>query len=143
MPSHDPSDHQTDEQTKPGTEKRTQYVEELRSLEDYPPGDAWFSLNEAAYITRSSPASIWRLIDSGRLPVKREPSGSVPRPWLVRESDVAQIRPILDPTAARQMAFKSPWKEEFDESWSTNPEKHSLMRIVQRFGCSYPDPPGS
>lgn len=100
MPSHESADHQTNEQTRPGTDERIQYVEELRSLEDYPPGDAWVSVKGAAYMTFSSPATVQYWVNDGRLPVKKEPDGSVPRPRLIRVSDVAQIRPIRSPTAA-------------------------------------------
>lgn len=31
-----------------------QYVEELASPEEYPPGDAWMSLTDAARVTRTS-----------------------------------------------------------------------------------------
>ena len=41
-----------------------------------------------------------RWVTSGRLKVKREPVGVPPRTRLVRLSDVAKIRPIIDPTAA-------------------------------------------
>jgi chromosome segregation ATPase len=41
-----------------------------------------------------------RWVTSGRLPVKKEVVGIPPRTRLVRLSDVAKIRPIVDPTAA-------------------------------------------
>src|SRR6266567_899232 len=41
-----------------------------------------------------------RWVTSGRIPVKKEPVGIPPRTRLVRLSDVAKIRPIVDPTAA-------------------------------------------
>src|SRR5260370_37990203 len=41
-----------------------------------------------------------RWVTSGRLKVKKEPVGVPPRTRLVRLSDVAKIRPIIDPTAA-------------------------------------------
>ncbi len=41
-----------------------------------------------------------RWVTSGRLKVKKEPVGVPPRTRLVRLSDVAKIRPIVDPTAA-------------------------------------------
>lgn len=77
-----------------------QYVEELASAEAYPPGDAWISLTDAARVTRTSEAMARRWVTSGRLPVKKEAVGIPPRTRLVRISDVAKIRPIVDPTAA-------------------------------------------
>ncbi len=41
-----------------------------------------------------------RWVASGRLPVRKEPVGINQRTRLVRASDVARIRPIVDPTAA-------------------------------------------
>ena len=41
-----------------------------------------------------------RWVTSGRLKVKKDPVGVPPRTRLVRLSDVAKIRPIVDPTAA-------------------------------------------
>ncbi len=77
-----------------------QYVEELAGPEEYPEGDAWISLTDAARITRTSEAMARRWVTSGRIPVKKEPVGVPPRTRLVRLSDVAKIRPIVDPTAA-------------------------------------------
>jgi len=71
------------------------YVEELAG-----PEDAWISLTDAARITRTSEAMTRRWVTSGRLPVKKEPVGVPPRTRLVRMSDVGNIRPIVDPTAA-------------------------------------------
>ena len=71
------------------------YVEELASAED-----AWVSITDAARITRSSEAMARRWVSSGRLPVKRQPVGINQQTRLVRLSDVALIRPIIDPTAA-------------------------------------------
>src|SRR3989442_5618866 len=77
-----------------------QYVEELAGPEEYPEGDAWISLTDAARVTRTSEAMARRWVTSGRIPVKKEPVGVPPRTRLVRLSDVAKIRPIVDPTAA-------------------------------------------
>ncbi len=77
-----------------------QYVEKLAGPEEYPEGDAWISLTDAARITRTSEAMARRWVTSGRLKVKKEPVGVPPRTRLVRLSDVAKIRPIVDPTAA-------------------------------------------
>ncbi len=71
------------------------YVEELAG-----PEDAWISLTDAARITRTSESMVRRWVTSGRLKVKQEPVGVPPRTRLVRLSDVAAIRPILDTTAA-------------------------------------------
>lgn len=76
------------------------YVEELRSTEEYPAGDAWVSITDAARITRTSEAMARRWVSSGRIPAKKEPVGINSRTRLVRLSDVAQIRPIIDPSAA-------------------------------------------
>src|SRR5712692_12076096 len=78
-----------------GKDDLVQYVEELAG-----PEDAWISLTDAARITRTSEAMARRWVTSGRLQVKKEPVGIPPRTRLVRLSDVAKIRPIVDPTAA-------------------------------------------
>jgi len=78
-----------------GKDDLVQYVEELAG-----PEDAWISLTDAARITRTSEAMARRWVTSGRLKVKKEPVGVPPRTRLVRMSDVAAIRPIVDPTAA-------------------------------------------
>jgi len=85
---------------KGGRDDLVQYVEELAGPEEYPEGDAWLSITDAARITRTSEAMARRWVTSGRLKVKREPVGVPPRTRLVRLSDVAKIRPIVDPTAA-------------------------------------------
>ncbi|MFL5592072.1 MAG: hypothetical protein ACJ8DI_31080 [Ktedonobacteraceae bacterium] len=71
------------------------FVEELADEHDY-----WMSLTDAARITRTSEAMTRRWVTSGRLPVRKEPVGINQRTRLVRASDVARIRPIVDPTAA-------------------------------------------
>ena len=81
-------------------EDRIQYVEELAPPDVYPEGDAWISLTDAARVTRTSEAMARRWVTSGRLKVKKEAVGIPPRTRLVRLSDVAAIRPIVDPTAA-------------------------------------------
>ncbi len=78
-----------------GKDDLVQYVVELAG-----PEDAWISLTDAARITRTSEAMARRWVTSGRLKVKKEPVGVPPRTRLVRMSDVAAIRPIVDPTAA-------------------------------------------
>lgn len=83
-----------------GKEDLVQYVEKLAGTEEYPDGDAWISLTDAARITRTSEAMARRWVTSGRIPVKKEPAGIPARTRLVRLSDVAKIRPIVDPTAA-------------------------------------------
>ena len=85
---------------KAAQEDRIQYVEELASTLEYPDGDAWISLTDAARVTRTSEAMARRWVTSGRLKVKKEAVGIPPRTRLVRLSDVAAIRPIVDPTAA-------------------------------------------
>ena len=80
---------------KAGKDDLVRYVEELAG-----PDDAWISLTDAARITRTSEAMTRRWVTSGRLKVKKEPVGVPPRTRLVRMSDVAAIRPIVDPTAA-------------------------------------------
>ncbi|MBV9688452.1 MAG: hypothetical protein JO202_01955 [Ktedonobacteraceae bacterium] len=81
-------------------ESLIKYVEVLRSAEEYPPGDAWISITDAARVTRTSEAMARRWVSSGRLPIKPGDYGIPPRTRLVRLSDVAKIRPIVDPTAA-------------------------------------------
>jgi chromosome segregation ATPase len=71
------------------------FVEVLADEQDY-----WLSLTDAARITRTSEAMARRWVSSGRLPVKKEPVGINQRTRLVRASDVARLRPIVDPTAA-------------------------------------------
>lgn len=87
-------------QGKTGQDDLTKYVEELANSEEYPPGDAWVSITDAARITRTSEAMARRWVTSGRLPIKPGEYGIPPRTRLVRLSDVAKIRPIIDPTAA-------------------------------------------
>ena len=74
---------------------RIRYIEELANFED-----AWISITDAARITRTSEAMARRWVTSGRLPVKRQAVGINQHTRLVRLSDVASIRPIIDPTAA-------------------------------------------
>src|SRR6266567_6029712 len=95
-----PSEEQHKVQQAAAREDLMQYVEELASAEAYPPGDAWISLTDAARVTRTSEAMARRWVTSGRLPIKKETVGIPPRTRLVRLSDVAKIRPIVDPTAA-------------------------------------------
>src|SRR6266567_402690 len=95
-----PSEEQHKVQQAAAREDLMQYVEELASAEAYPPGDAWISLTDAARVTRTSEAMARRWVTSGRLKVKKETVGIPPRTRLVRLSDVAKIRPIVDPTAA-------------------------------------------
>ena len=71
------------------------FVEALADEQDY-----WLSLTDAARITRTSEAMARRWVSSGRLPVKKEPVGINQRTRLVRASDVARLRPIVDSTAA-------------------------------------------
>src|ERR1019366_1591322 len=73
----------------------TRFVEELANEQDY-----WMSLTDAARVTRTSEPMVRRWVTAGRLPVRKEPAGINQRTRLVRASDVAQIRPIIDPTAA-------------------------------------------
>lgn len=76
-------------------ESQVRYVEELAG-----PDDAWISLTDAARMTRTSEAMARRWVTSGRLAVRRQPVGMNQRTRLVRLSDVAAIRPIIDPAAA-------------------------------------------
>src|SRR5258708_2253009 len=91
---------QHEEEHKASKDDLIRHVEELAGPEEYPPGDAWISLTDAARVTRTSEAMARRWVTSGRLPVKKEAVGIPPRTRLVRMSDVAKIRPIVDPTAA-------------------------------------------
>src|SRR5215472_2301191 len=78
------------DQRKGGRDDLVQYVEELAGPEEYPEGDAWLSIIDAARITRTSEAMARRWVTSGRLKVKKEPVGIPPRTRLVRLSDVAK-----------------------------------------------------
>src|SRR5438045_287076 len=73
----------------------THYVEELADEHDY-----WMSLTDAARITRTSEPMVRRWVATGRLPTRQEPVGINQRTRLIRASDLALIRPIVDPTAA-------------------------------------------
>ena len=88
-----PEERQTP-QSKSGNAK-IRYIEELAGEED-----AWVSITDAARITRTSEAMARRWVTSGRLPVKQQGFGINQHTRLVRLSDVAAIRPIIDPTAA-------------------------------------------
>jgi hypothetical protein len=73
----------------------------IRLIDDLAgPDDAWITITDAARITRTSEAMARRWVTSGRLPVKRQAVGVNQQTRLVRLSDVAAIRPIIDPTAA-------------------------------------------
>ena len=85
----------------PGTQPHGNETTRVRYVEDLAgPEDAWVSITDAARITRTSEAMARRWVNSGRLPVKRQPVGLNQQTRLVRLSDVAAIRPIIDPTAA-------------------------------------------
>jgi chromosome segregation ATPase len=71
------------------------FVDTLADEQDY-----WLSLTDAARITRTSEVMVRRWVASGRLPIRKEPVGINQRTRLVRASDVARLRPIIDPTAA-------------------------------------------
>ncbi len=71
------------------------FVAELADEQDY-----WLSLTDAARVTRTSETMVRRWVTTGRLPIKQEPVGINQRTRLVRASDVARLRPIIDPTAA-------------------------------------------
>lgn len=88
---------QEPEQVSPEENKHStpRFVEELANEQDY-----WMSLTDAARVTRTSEPMVRRWVTAGRLPVRKEPAGINQRTRLVRASDVAQIRPIIDPTAA-------------------------------------------
>ncbi len=88
-----PEEQQTQQNKSDNT--RIRYVEELAGEKD-----AWVSITDAARITRTSEAMARRWVTSGRLPVKQQAVGLNQHTRLVRLSDVAAIRPIIDPTAA-------------------------------------------
>lgn len=89
------TDKSHQEPSEANTAGPVRFVEELADEHDY-----WMSLTDAARITRTSEAMTRRWVASGRLPVRKEPAGINQRTRLVRASDVARIRPIVDPTAA-------------------------------------------
>ena len=93
MDTHVPEEHTLSRNK--DTSSHVLYVEELANAQD-----AWISITDAARITRTSEAMARRWVSSGRLAVKRQPVGINQHTRLVRLSDVAAIRPIIDPTAA-------------------------------------------
>jgi hypothetical protein len=78
-----------------GEQDLVRYVEDLAG-----PGDYWVSITDAARITRTSEAMARRWVSSGRLPIRKQAVGLNQRTRLVRASDLEQIRPIVDPSAA-------------------------------------------
>jgi len=70
MSTFGPKQHKNAE--KAAQEDRIQYVEELASAEDYPDGDAWISLTDAARVTRTSEAMArwWVTSDIDSRPLK-------------------------------------------------------------------------
>lgn len=93
MSTHLPEEQQTQQDKSSNT--RIRYIEELADE-----ADAWVSITDAARMTRTSEAMTRRWVTSGRLPVKRQAVGINQHTRLVRLSDIASIRPIIDPTAA-------------------------------------------
>jgi hypothetical protein len=82
-------------------EQETQKTNHIRTVETLvDEHDYWMSITDAARVTRTSEAMVRRWVTSGRLPIKQEPVGINQRTRLVRASDVARLRPIIDPTAA-------------------------------------------
>ena len=90
-----PLANQVESSAQSAQEKQMVCVEALADEHDY-----WLSLTDAARVTRTSEAMVRRWVSSGRLPTKQEPVGINQRTRLVRASDVARLRPIVDPTAA-------------------------------------------
>src|SRR5438876_2054140 len=78
-----------------GEHDLVRYVEDLAGPNDY-----WVSITDAARITRSSEVMARRWVTSGRLPIRKQPVGLNQRTRMVRASDLEQIRPIVDPSAA-------------------------------------------
>lgn len=74
---------------------QTMLVEELASPDDY-----WLSITDAARVTRRQEITIRRWISAGTLPVRGQRMGLNKRTRHVRASDLAQLTPIIDPTAA-------------------------------------------
>ncbi len=70
-------------------------VDELAGPEDY-----WLTLTDAARITRRQEVTIRRWVAAGHLQVRRQPMGLTKRTRHVRASDLAQLTPIIDPSAA-------------------------------------------
>lgn len=134
----------TPDQQKPDL---TRYVEELRSREEYPEGDAWVSLTDAARITRTSEAMARRWVSSGRIPVKKEAVGIPMRTRLVRVSDVAAVRPIVDPTAAitdeiRKLDLVSIPRQQqqiMEDHQRLLQEAAALQGVVQQFSAELRD----
>ncbi len=70
-------------------------IDELAGPEDY-----WLTLTDAARITRRQEVTVRRWVAAGHLPVRRQPMGLTKRTRHVRASDLAQLTPIIDPSAA-------------------------------------------
>ncbi|BCL78908.1 hypothetical protein ccbrp13_13730 [Ktedonobacteria bacterium brp13] len=73
------------DQKRAASEEKIRYVEELAPAEEYE-GDYWLTLTDAARVTKRQDKTIRDWVQQGKLPV--------------RASDLAQLTPILDQTAA-------------------------------------------
>ncbi|MGZ3662855.1 MAG: hypothetical protein ACXWQR_04950 [Ktedonobacterales bacterium] len=75
-------------------ESRVVLVDDLAAGDDY-----WLTITDAARVTRRQEITIRRWIAGGDLPVRRQRMGLNKRTRHVRASDLAQLTPIIDPTA--------------------------------------------
>lgn len=81
-------------------EEKVCYVEALASAEEYPVGDYWLTLTDAARVTKRQDKTIRDWVQQGKLPVRPVHLGVNKRTRQVRASDLAKITPIVDQTAA-------------------------------------------
>ncbi|BCL84653.1 helix-turn-helix domain-containing protein [Ktedonobacteria bacterium brp13] len=88
------------DQKQAASEDKVRYVEELASAEAYPEGDYWLTLTDAARVTKRQDKTIRDWVQQGKLPVRPVHLGINKRTRQVRASDLAQLTPILDQTAA-------------------------------------------
>jgi hypothetical protein len=52
------------------SEDKVRYVEELASTEEYPEGDYWLTLTDAARVTKRQDKTIRDWVQQGKLPVR-------------------------------------------------------------------------
>lgn len=81
-------------------ERQERYVEQLASVEEYPPGDYWVSFEDAARIAKIYGKTVQNWVKSGKLAVRPQTAGISRRTRQVRVSDLAKLTPIIDASAA-------------------------------------------
>jgi hypothetical protein len=93
-------DHMMNNEKRAASEEKVRYVENLTPAEEYPEGDSWLTLTDAARVTKRQDKTIRDWVQSGKLPVRPLHLGINKRTRQVRASDLEQLTPILDRTAA-------------------------------------------